>query len=101
MPPARIRRSRSSHSRQRADLRERLVSSPWSVLDAVLRDGAGDHRLDLRCVAAHGTFSLNGQAGGYSYDQGGKPATAFLFTRSRGCTVQMSDVQAYGRWLGA
>jgi len=69
-------------------------------LDAVPRDGAGDDRLDLGCVAAHGTFSLNGQAGGYSYDQGGKPATAFLFNRSRG-TVQMSDVQAYGRWLGA
>ena len=58
--------------------------SDWSPplgqsLDAVLRDGADDHRLDLGCVAAHGTFSLNGQAGGYGYDQGGKPATAFLF----------------------
>ena len=65
--------------------------SDWSPplgqsLDAVLRDGAGDDRLDLGCVAAHGTFSLNGQAGGYSYDQGGKPATAFLFNRSRGCS---------------
>jgi hypothetical protein len=84
--------------------------SDWSPplgqsLDAVLRDGAGDDRLDLGCVAAHGTFSLNGQAGGYSYDQGGKPATAFLFNLiSRlqfSGTVPMIDVQAYGRWLGA
>jgi hypothetical protein len=82
--------------------------SDWSPalgrsLDAVLRDGSGDDRLDLGCVAAHGTFSLNGLTGGYSYDQGGKPATAFLFNLiSRlqfSGTVPMIDVQAYGRWL--
>ena len=74
-------------------------------LDARLRDGAGDDRLDLACVVAHGTFSLNGQTGGYCYDQGGKPATAFLFNLiprlQFSGTVPMIDVQAYGRWLGA
>src|SRR5262245_11724086 len=82
--------------------------SDWSPplgqsLDAVLRDGAGDDRLDLGCVAAHGTFSLDGRTGEYSYDQGSKPATAFLFNLiSRlqfSGTVPMIDVQAYGRWL--
>jgi hypothetical protein len=48
-------------------------------LDAALRAGSDENRLDLGCVAAHGTFSFNQQSNGYSYDQGGKPATAFLF----------------------
>jgi hypothetical protein len=84
--------------------------SDWSPplghsLDAALRDSPGDDRLDLGCVAAHGTFSLDGQSGEYSYDQGGKPATGFLFNLiSRlqfSGTVPMIDVQAYGRWLSA
>lgn len=72
-------------------------------LDAALRAGGDENRLDLGCVAAHGTFSFNPQSNGYSYDQGGKPATAFLFNLiSRlqfSGTVPMIDVQAYGRWL--
>src|ERR1700745_535246 len=92
------------HSGRRPDFRKRLVPPLGQSLDARLRDGAGDDRLDLACVAAHGTFSLNGQTGGYCYDQGGKPATAFLFNLiSRlqfSGTVPMIDVQAYGRWLG-
>jgi hypothetical protein len=82
--------------------------SDWSpplgqALNAVLREEGGADRLELGCVAAHGTFSFNQQSNGYSYDQGGKPATAFLFNLiSRlqfSGTVPMIDVQAYGRWL--
>src|SRR5215510_4115830 len=58
--------------------------SDWSPplgqsLDAVLQDGASEDRLDLGCVAAHGTFSLDERSEEYNYDQGSKPATAFLF----------------------
>ncbi len=82
--------------------------SEWSpplgnALDAVLREDPADDRLQLGCVAAHGTFSFNKDTGGYSYEQDCKPATAFLFNLiSRlqfSGTVPMIDVQAYGRWL--
>lgn len=85
--------------------------SDWSPalgqsLDAVLRESTeGDDRLELGCVAAHGHFSFNADTGGYKYEQGGKPATAFLFNLiSRlqfSGTVPMIDVQAYARWLSA
>jgi hypothetical protein len=59
-------------------------------------------RLDLGCVAAHGTFSLS-QDGTYAVTDGRKPATAFLFdliARLQACaTVPMIDVAAYAEWL--
>lgn len=84
--------------------------SEWSpplgkALDEVLRQGDVEDRLELGCVAAHGTFNLDADTGEYAYDLGGKPATAFLFNLiSRlqfSGTVPMIDVQAYARWLSA
>ena len=84
--------------------------SDWSPplgqsLDAALREGGADDRLELGCVAAHGHFSFDAKTGSYSFQQGGKAATAFLFNLiSRlqfSGTVPMIDVQAYGRWLSA
>jgi len=82
--------------------------SDWSpalgtALDMALREAGDEDRLDLGCVAARGTFSFDGETGGYKYDEGGKPATTYLFNLiSRlqfSGTVPMIDVQAYGRWL--
>ena len=60
-------------------------------------------RLDLGCVAAHGHFHFEVGAGEYVIEDGGRPATAFLFNlisqlQSR-ATVPMIDIKAYGRWL--
>jgi hypothetical protein len=72
-------------------------------LEASLRGGTPEDRLELGCVAAHGQFSLTGDTGDYAIQHGGKPATAFLFNLiSRlqfSGTVPMIDVQSYGRWL--
>lgn len=81
------------------------LDSAWNPplgksLKTVLRRG---ERLDLGCVAVHGTFQY-GQ-GGYTITQGGKPATAFLFeliARLQAmATVPMIDVRAYAKWLKA
>lgn len=59
-------------------------------------------RLDLGCVAAHGTFSCDPE-GGFAIDPGGKPATAFLLELiarlQASATVPMIDVRAYAKWL--
>jgi hypothetical protein len=69
----------------------------------VLSDGNDAERLNLGCVAAHGTFSFNPPTCDYTYERGGKPATAFLFNLISHLqfsgTVSMIDVQAYARWL--
>jgi len=61
-----------------------------------------DRRLDLGCVAAHGTFAL-GADGSYTITPKGKPATAFLLELiarlQNNATVPMIDVRAYARWL--
>jgi hypothetical protein len=61
------------------------------------------HRLDLGCVAAHGTFACDA-AGCYALTSQPKAATAFLFDlisllQTSG-TVPMIDVAAYKSWLG-
>jgi len=67
-----------------------------------LNRGRGNHRLDLGCVAAHGTFSCDA-AETYDFTQLGKPATAFLLELiarlQSSATVPMIDVRAYARWL--
>src|SRR5258706_6871801 len=83
--------------------------SDWSpalgqpLLDA-LDCGAGDRRLDLCCVAAHGTFGCD-HAGCHSIVPEGKPATAFLLELiarlQNSATVSMIDVRAYARWLAS
>jgi hypothetical protein len=63
-------------------------------------DDWADDWLELGCVAAHGHFSFNAGTGGYSFQQDGKAATAFLFNLiSRlqfSGTAPMIDVQAHG-----
>lgn len=70
--------------------------------DALERDGA-DGRLELGCIAAHGFFALNRESNAYDMQDGGKPATGFLFKLISQLqfsgTVPMIDIQAYARWL--
>ncbi len=83
------------------------LDSDWSpalgqsLLDA-LAAATPAERLDLGCIASHGTFFLEG-TGEYSLRSSGKPATAFLFeliARLQAiATVPMIDVRAYARWL--
>jgi hypothetical protein len=59
-------------------------------------------RLDLGCVAAHGTYGCDDEHC-YTVTPEGKPATAFLFELIAGlqstATVPMIDVRAYANWL--
>lgn len=83
------------------------LDSDWSpalgqaLLDALTSAGSAE-RLDLGCVASHGTFFLD-TTGDYALNSSNKPATAFLFeliTRLQAmATVPMIDVRAYARWL--
>lgn len=71
------------------------------LTDALRRRG-DESRLDLGCVAAHGTFGCDAE-GCYTLTSQGKPATAFLFELiarlQASATVPMIDVRAYARWL--
>ena len=59
-------------------------------------------RLDLGCVAAHGTFGCD-EFGCFVLKPQGKPATAFLLELiarlQNSATVPMIDVRAYAEWL--
>lgn len=72
-------------------------------LDTVLNSGTGDKQLDLGCIASHGDFFRDPDAGAYSFVSESKPATAFLFKLiSRlqfSGTVPMIDIEAYAQWL--
>ena len=80
--------------------------SNWNpALDQPLREGLksdAEERLDLGCVAAHGTFGCDAE-GCYTITLGGKPATAFLLELiarlQASATVPMIDVRAYAKWL--
>jgi len=67
-----------------------------------LEAGNGMGRLDLGCIAAHGTFGCDAKAC-YTIIPQGKPATAFLFELiarlQELATVPMIDLRAYARWL--
>lgn len=71
-------------------------------LSCALAGGALAGRLDLGCIAAHGTFRRE-ETGFYTIDSKGKPATAFLMeliARLQNiATVPMMDVRAYAKWL--
>lgn len=80
--------------------------SDWSppmgqpLLDALGTEA--ERRLDLGCVAAHGTFFCE-ETGCYVVTPQGKPATAFLLEliarlQTSG-TVPMINVRAYAKWL--
>ena len=80
--------------------------SDWSpalgkpLIDAL--DSEVNSRLDLGCVAAHGTFGCD-STGCHTITPQGKPATAFLFELiarlQSSATVPMIDIRAYARWL--
>ncbi len=74
-----------------------------SLLDA-LGTGSGDRRLDIGCVAAHGTFACDA-AGCHVATAHAKAATAFLLELiarlQSSATVPMIDVRAYAKWLMA
>jgi len=74
-----------------------------SLTDALER-GTGERRLDLGCVAAHGTFGCDATEC-YTITPQGKPATAFLLELiarlQSSATVPMIDVRAYAKWLAA
>jgi len=83
------------------------LDSDWSPplgqpLAAALASGDPAGRLDVGCVAAHGTFACDIH-GHCSFSAGGKPATAFLFDLiarlQSTATVSMIDMHAYARWL--
>jgi hypothetical protein len=70
------------------------------LIDAL--QSSPENRLDLGCVAAHGTFGCDAQ-GCYVITPQGKPATAFLFDLiarlQTSATVPMIDIRAYAQWL--
>lgn len=72
-------------------------------LNNALAPSGKDDGLELGCVAAHGHFSKNLEADGYSFVGEGRPATAFLFeliARLQSmATAPMIDIRAYSRWL--
>lgn len=71
-------------------------------LTDALSKGGQEGRLDLGCVAAHGTFGCNDKDC-YAIIPQGRPATAFLFdliARLQAiATVPMIDIRAYAKWL--
>lgn len=82
-----------------SDWNPALGTSFEKTLDA----GAGDQRLNIGCVAAHGHFQFDEKNAVYDMRSETKAATAFLFTLiSRlqfSGTVPMIDINAYGDWL--
>ena len=73
-----------------------------SLRDALKLDQE-DGKLDFGCIAAHGYFHADSEAGNYSFHSDTKPATAFLFKLISQLqfsgTVPMIDIQAYAEWL--
>ena len=72
------------------------------ALVKALKQGGEADRLDMGCIAAHGTFTWDA-AGVHTVVPQGKPATAFLLELiarlQELATVPMIDVRAYARWL--
>lgn len=67
-----------------------------------LKADTEEGRLDLGCVAAHGTFGCDSETC-FAITPESKPATAFLFDLiarlQQTATVPMIDIRAYARWL--
>lgn len=82
--------------------------SEWSpplgktLEDALAACSTADERLDLGCIAAHGTFSCD-DADCVILTPGSRAATSFLFeliARLQSvATVPMIDIRAYAHWL--
>ena len=73
-----------------------------NALVKALKQGGEAERLDMGCVAAHGTLTWDA-AGFHAIIPKGKPATAFLLELiarlQELATVPMIDVRAYAKWL--
>lgn len=71
-------------------------------LQSALESGLGTRRLDIGCIAAHGTFSCDA-ACCYTTTPTAKAATAFLLELiarlQDSATVPMIDLRAYAKWL--
>ncbi len=71
-------------------------------LTDALSKGEPDGRLDLGCVAAHGTYGRD-EKDSYTIVPQGRAATAFLFeliaNLQSTATVPMIDIKAYAKWL--
>jgi hypothetical protein len=72
------------------------------ALVTALKKGDEAERLDMGCIAAHGTFTWDA-AGFHTVIPQGKPATAYLLELiarlQELATVPMIDVRAYAKWL--
>jgi hypothetical protein len=72
-----------------------------SLLNSLKTDDE-QRKLNIGCIATHGTFIL-GNDGNYELKNGGKPATTFLLELiarlQLTATVPMIDVRAYAKWL--
>lgn len=84
------------------------LESTWSPpmgtpLITALNQGSDLERLDLGCVAAHGTLRQIDSSGQYEITAQARPATTFLFeliSRLQNiATVPMIDIKAYAAWL--
>jgi hypothetical protein len=84
------------------------LDSDWSpplgdALRTALTTQDALERLDLGCVAAHGTFAFQSD-GSYALTTHEKAATSFLFELiarlQASASVPMIDVRAYAKWLG-
>jgi hypothetical protein len=73
------------------------------ALQRSLDKSTGDQQLDMGCVAAHGNFKYDKEAGNYKLLPANRPATAFLFDLISQLqfsgTVPMIDIRAYAEWL--
>lgn len=85
-----------------------MFESDWKpplgeALQTALYKGAGDQRLNMRCVAAHGNFIYHPTPSAYEIQPENRPATAFLFEfiaqLQFSGTVPMIDIRAYAEWL--
>lgn len=72
------------------------------LLDALNKTDVAS-RIDLGCIAAHGTLRYTEKTESYVLTPQGKPATAFLFELisrlQNSATVPMIDISAYAAWL--
>lgn len=84
------------------------LESDWSPalgesLLSALQCSDAEGKLNLGCVAAHGTFGWNAGTSAYDVKTSGKPATGLLFDLiarlQNSATVPMIDINAYTRWL--
>ena len=72
-------------------------------LKKALNGGNAEEHLDVGCIASHGNFRFDSKTGNIDINDGGKPATVFLFQLISQLqfsgTVPMIDINEYAKWL--